>query len=263
MQCLNCGGPFEWAGQNARCMRCLSLFAAEGGQLTPIVVAAPGGGYNPEFNAMFARNLGFGPPPPGAQPVPPPQQRPNADLAKGNFEMGDGWRLQVKVDGKTPEDFLKHKASSMIWGWIIGAVIVGIVVLTFVGVGIYVYVVAKDSGAGGGATARTASAGKWDGKTTFECSGNDAISLSGVTANVSGTAIRASGNCQLTLSGVEITAPTGIDASASAKVTMTGGSITSSTRAVNAAANAQVTFVGTRVSGKVDKAGAAKVIGVK
>ena len=35
-------------------MRCLALFNNQGGQLTPIQVQAPGGGNNPEFNAMFA-----------------------------------------------------------------------------------------------------------------------------------------------------------------------------------------------------------------
>ena len=133
MQCLNCGGAFEWAGggQHARCVRCLSMFSQQNGQLTPIVVQAPGGGFNPEFNAIFAQNLGFGPPPPGAQPMPPPPQH---NLGAGTFDMGGGQQLHVKINGKTPENYLKDKASSMIWGWIIGAVILGIVVLTFVGV---------------------------------------------------------------------------------------------------------------------------------
>jgi hypothetical protein len=259
MQCLNCGGPLEWAGQNARCMRCLSLFSAGNGGLTPIVVDAPGGGYNPEFNAIFARNLGFGPPPPGAQPMPPPQQQGQHNLAQGTFDMGGGNQLRLKIDGKTPENFLKDKASSMIWGWIIGAVIIGLVVITFVGVGIYVYVVAKDGG--GGVASGSPAAGKWDGKSTFVCSGNDVVALTGVKASLSDTAIKASGNCQLTLTGVNITAPNGIEASANAKINMTGGSVTSTASAVNASNAAQVTFVGTKVSGKVQKSNAAKVTG--
>src|SRR5262245_58494979 len=119
MQCLNCGGAFEFAGggQHARCTRCLALFSNNHGPLTPIRVEAPGGGYNPDFNAMFARNLGFGPPPPGAGPHNAPQQ-PQHNLGKGTFDMGGGQQLQLTIDGKNPENFLKDKASSMIWGWI-------------------------------------------------------------------------------------------------------------------------------------------------
>lgn len=249
MQCLNCGGAFEYAGggQYARCTRCLALFSNNQGHLTPIVVEAPGGGHNPEFNAMFARNLGFGPPP------------PQHNLAQGTFDMGGGHQLQVTVDGKSPENYLKDKASSMIWGWIIGAVILGIVVLTFVGVGIYVYVVAKDSGSG--ASAKTASAASWDGKSTFECKGNDAMTLTGIKANVSGTAIKASANCQLTLTGVDITAGVGIEASGNAKVTMTGGSIKATTNSVVASAGAKVDLVGTSVTGKSKQSGGAKITG--
>ncbi len=261
MQCLNCGGPFEYAqgGACARCMRCLSLFQVQGGQLTPIVVQAPGGGYNPQFNAMFAQNLGFGPPPPGAQPMPPPQQ-PQHDMGQGRFDLGGGHQLRVKINGKTPENYLKDKASSMIWGWIIGAVILGLILVIFAGVGIYVYVQAKDTSSPIDGKAQAAAAA-WDGKSTFECKGNDVVSLTGVTANVSDTAIRAGGNCQLTLVGVKITAPVGIEASANAKVTMTGGSITSSTNSVVASAAAKVTLTGTQVSGKSKKSGAAQIVG--
>lgn len=262
MQCLNCGGPFEYAqgGTCARCMRCLSLFQVQGGQLTPIVVEPPGGGFNPQFNAMFAQNLGFGPPPPGAQPMPPPQQRPQHDMGQGRFDLGGGHQLQVKIGGKTPENYLKHKASSMIWGWIIGAVILGIILLTFVGVGIYVYVQAKDTSSPASGKAQKAAAA-WDGKSTFECKGNDNVTLTGVTANVSDTAIRAGGNCQLTLVNVKLTAPVGIEASANAKVTMTGGSITASSNSVVASAAAKVTLTGTQVSGKSKKSGAAQIVG--
>jgi hypothetical protein len=238
-------------------MRCLSLFSNQNGQLTPIVVEAPGGGFNPEFNNIFAQNLGFGPPPPGAQPM-PPRQQPQHNLAQGTFDLGGGHQLRLKIDGKSPENYLKHKASSMIWGWIIGAVILGLVVLTFAGIGIYVYVVAKDSasGAPGGGVATGAT---WDGKSTFECKGNDNVTLTGIKANVSGTAIKASGNCQLTMVGVEITAPVGIEASANAKVSMTGGAINATTHSVVASAAAKVDLVGTKVSGKSKSSGAAKV----
>src|SRR5438552_1369928 len=114
MQCLYCGGPFEWAGggQSARRMRCLNIFSQSGGQLTPVIVKAPDGSWDPGFNDVFAQNLGFGPPPPGAMPRPPPLQQ--HDVGKGQVDLGDGWKLQVKVDGKTPESYLKDKASGMI-----------------------------------------------------------------------------------------------------------------------------------------------------
>ena len=262
MQCLECGGPFEYAqgGTCARCMRCLSMFQVQGGQLTPIVVEAPGGGWNPQFNAIFAQNLGFGPPPPGAQPMPPRHQRAQHEAMAGRFDLGGGHQLQVKIDGRTPEGYLKHKASSMIWGWVIGAVILGFILLTFAGVGIYAYLQAKSGAAASSATA-SGTAASWDGSSTFECKGNDVVTLTGVTANVSGTAIRASGNCQLSLVGVKITAPVGIEASANAKVSMTGGSITASTNSVVASAASSVTLVGTQVSGKSKKSGAAKIVG--
>jgi hypothetical protein len=236
------------------------MFSHANGQLTPVVVEAPGGGFNPEFNAVFANNLGFGPPPPGAAARPPPSQQPQNNLAQGTFDMGGGQRLKLTVDGKSPENFLKDKASGMIWGWIIGAVILGILVLGGVGLAGYIYYVAKH---GGGGTATSAGGGSvtWDGKSTFECKGNDQVTLSGIKANVSGTAIKASANCKLSLVGVNITAPTGIEATASAKVDMTGGSITSTTNAIVASNSADVSLVGTKVSGKVSKSGGAKVSG--
>jgi hypothetical protein len=190
------------------------------------------------------------------QPPQPGPAAPKNDMAAGTFDMGDGHQLRVKIDGKTPESFLKDKASSMIWGWIIGAVIIGIMVLTGIGFGIYIYVVAKSPSAAG--AAKTAAATGWDGKSTFECSGNDVVALTGVTATAG---VKASGNCQLSLTGVNITAPVGIEAGASAKVTMTGGSITASTSSVVASAAAKVDLVGTKVSGKAKTSGAAKVTG--
>ena len=249
MQCPSCGGAFEWAGngQYARCTRCLALFNNQGGQLTPIQVQAPGGGNNPEFNAMFAQNLGFGPPP----------QQPQHNMAAGTFDMGGGQQLHLKINGKTPEGYLKAEASSMIWGWIIGAVIIGLLVLGGIGLGGYIYFQAKSPGAGAG----VASGAKWDGKSTFECKGNDVVSFTGVKANVSGTAIKASANCQLTMVGVEITAGTGIEASGNAKVTMTGGNIKATTNSVVASAGAKVDCVGTTVTGKSKVSGGAKVTG--
>ena len=195
----------------------------------------------------------------GAQGTPPvqPPQAPQHNLAAGTFDMGGGQQLRVKINGQTPENYLKNKASGMIWGWVIGAVIVGLMVLSLVGVGIYVYVVARDSS--GGAGAKMAAAATWDGKSTFECSGNDSVALTGVTATAG---VKAIGNCHLTLTSVSITAPVAIEASGNAKVTMTGGSITASTSSVVASGNAGVELVGTKVIGKSKTSGGAKVTGV-
>jgi len=246
MQCLSCGGGFEWAGngQYARCVRCLALFSNQGGQLTPIVVEAPGGGHNPEFNAMFAKNLGFGP---------PPNQHP-----PGSFDMGGGQRLQVTINGKDPEKFAKDEVKSMIWGWIIGGIILVVMVLVIGGVVGYVLLTKDDAPSTGPAAARAAAAGSWDGKSTFECKGNDSITLNGVTATAG---VKASANCTLNLVGVNITAPIPIEASGNSKVTVTGGSINGSTNSVSASNNANVTLVGTKVTGKSKKAGGAVITG--
>ena len=202
------------------------------------------------------------PPPPGQQPQQQQQQQPQHNFGAGTFDAGGGQQVKLTVDGKSPENFLKDKASSMIWGWIIGAVIIGILVIGGIGLAGYIYFQAKDSGAGGAAAgAKAAAAAQWDGKSTFECKGNDAVTLNGVKANVAGTAIKASANCQLTLVGVDITAATGIEASGNAKVTMTGGAIKATTNSVVASAGAKVTCAGTTVTGKSKASGAAKVTG--
>lgn len=260
MQCLNCGGHLEWAGngQYARCTRDLSLFQQSNGQLTPVVVQAPGGGFNPEFNNIFAQNLGFGPPPPGAQPMPPPQAQPqpNNNLAAGTFDMGGGQQLRVKINGQTPENYAKNAVSGMVWGWIIGLGIVALLVLGGIGLGIYIYFTATH--APDPVAVKQAAAQQWDGKSVLNCGGNDAIAISGVTATAG---VKAGGNCVLTLTNVNITAPIGIEAGGNAKVTMTGGSITATTNSVVASAAAKVDCVGTKVTGKSKASGAAKITG--
>jgi hypothetical protein len=183
-------------------------------------------------------------------------QQPQHNLGAGTFDMGGGAQLEVQIDGKSPENFVKDKASQMIWGWIIGAIIIVVMLLTLGGFGIYVYMQAKSgttSSAGG-----KAAAGAWNGKSTFECSGNDVVSLTGVKATAG---VKASGNCQLSMVGVSITAPVGIEAAGASKVTMTGGSITASQSSVVASAAAHVDLVGTTVTGKSKVSGAAKVTG--
>ena len=257
MQCTSCGGALEWAGTQARCTRCFTVFQHQNGVLMPAAAGPMGGpaqGYGPPPGP--GPGPGYAPPPGYPQPGAPPP------LPPGSFDLGDGMRLQVKIDGQTPDQYARNKVSGMIWGWVIGAVILGLIVLTFAGVGIYVYLAASDPGTAS-TTAKSGTAGPvdWDGKSTFVCSGNDAFTLSGVKADVKGTGIRASANCQLTLVNVDLTAPVGIEASGNAKVTVTGGSVTSSSNAVVASALAKVTFAGTKVDGRIKKSGSASVVG--
>ena len=262
MQCLNCGGAFEWAGngQHARCTRCLSLFSNQNGQLTPIVVEAPGGGFNPEFNNVFAQNLGFGPPPPGAQPMPPPhmRQQQQHNMSEGTFNVG-GEQWQVKINGQKPGEYVANEAKSAVLWWGIGAVVVLFVLCGGAGLGGYIWYEASKPSPGADPTGKAAAAAAaWDGKSTLECKGNDVMNVAGVTATAG---VKASGNCKLNLVNVNITAPVGIEASASAKVNMTGGSINASTNTVVASAAAEVNLVGTTVTGKSKKSGAAKING--
>jgi hypothetical protein len=257
MQCLNCGGQLEWAGggKYARCMRDLSLFSQENGQLTPVVVQAPGGGFNPEFNNMFASNLGFGPPPPGAQPMPPP---PNQDYGKGQFDLGGGAQLRVKINGQTPENYVKNQVSSMVWGWIIGAAIIGLLVIGGAIFGIYVYFQARDGASASGAPAGKPVSVTWDGKAPFTCGGNEVVTLTGVNATAG---VVADMNCVVNLVNVNINAPVAITANMNSKVNVTGGSVTGTTHAAVANMNGIITFSGTKVTGKTQKQMNGKIIG--
>lgn len=275
MQCLYCGGGLEWASSNARCSRCLNLFQHQSGQLSPVVVEAPGGGFNPEFNQVFAQQLGFGPPPPGAVPRPPggspPPQQGGGPLAG---IVPDG--LNIRIHGVAPvpinfgaggvsvnqeklENRLKDRAKSEI-SWFIGTIVViGLILVGAVGLGIYIYVVAKD---GGGVHKPTAGGDdtKWDGKAPFSCGGNDEPKITGTVANLPGkTAITVSGNCHLTLENVQITAAIGIDASSNGQVVMNGGSIHATTNTAVASGNAQVVITGAQTTGKSKKSGNGKV----
>jgi hypothetical protein len=100
-----------------------------------------------------------------------------------------------------------------------------------------------------------------DGKSTLECKGNDVMAIDGVTATVSDTAIKTSGNCQLTLTNVKITAPVGIEAGGVSKVVVTGGSINGSSNTIVAQNSASVTVSGTQLTGKTKKVGGGKIVG--
>ena len=56
--CTDCGAPLEWtpSREHARCSRCAALFTSD---LTPVRLEAPGGGFEPDFQAIFEEQLGF------------------------------------------------------------------------------------------------------------------------------------------------------------------------------------------------------------
>ena len=260
MQCTACGGGLEYApsGQAARCLRCQQLFQVEGGHVTPLQVEAPGGGSDPAFTAIFAQQLGFGPP--GSNPTAPPGGSAGSSIpdvgvrvhipGMTSFDVGtkgvsvDGGRLQRNVEKK-----IKDKIS----GFFFGLAILGVMLVVVLGVGLYVWLSWDKKPDAGSATAA-----KWDGKSTYECM-NGNVKLEGVTANAG---VKASGNCVLALVNVKITAPVAVDASGNAKVTVTGGSLSGTTNAVVADGNAHVTVVGAAVSGKAKTSANGKVVGV-
>jgi Zn finger protein HypA/HybF involved in hydrogenase expression len=61
--CPQCQGSLETIekedGIFTRCDRCGILSSWDGNWLMPVIVEAPGGGWNGEFQALFEKNLGF------------------------------------------------------------------------------------------------------------------------------------------------------------------------------------------------------------
>ncbi len=62
-QCPQCQGHLEQLNLEGsittRCDRCGLLSRLEGKFLMPVIVQAPNGGWDPEFQAIFEENLGF------------------------------------------------------------------------------------------------------------------------------------------------------------------------------------------------------------
>lgn len=91
----------------------------------------------------------------------------------------------------------------------------------------------------------------WAGKSTLSCSGNDSITVSGVTANLPGqVVVKASSNCEIVLTNCNLSGGVGIEASGNASVTMTGGSLAGTDKAVDAAGNAEVILQKVKTSGE-------------
>ena len=182
--------------------------------------------------------------------------------------------LKVRIDGQGNVDTAhlsnqlekkaKDKVSNFIWGLVIGGIILGLMLVFFVGIGVYVYFQASSSGSSATGPSGTPTAAVWDGKSEYTCMGNENVVLDGVTADLkSGTAITLMGNCHLTLKKCHITAPIAIDAGGNSQVTVEGGDLKGTDAAIKAGGLSKVTVNGAKVTGKVDKSGGATVTGAK
>jgi hypothetical protein len=180
-----------------------------------------------------------------------------------------GFKLKASTDGGFDSDGLANQAidkakSTLVW-WAIFAGIGLVVVLFLVGLGWWIWRKAEASMG----PPQTDPKGKadvvtWDGKTPYSCGGDDHVTIKGVTANIaSGTAISAGAACRLELVDVNVTAPTGLQAMGNAIIIVNGGSVTGKEFAAKALGNGQVTFKGTKVNGKTQALGKAKINGAK
>jgi hypothetical protein len=212
-------------------------------------VRAPNGQVDPQFTAGYAQQLGFAP-------------RKAQDQVVG---IGG---VNIIVPTARIERDIRSKISGIIWGWIIGGIILAI--MAIVGLVVFFYARSQmksiDSSAGMPAAGTGApQVVSWDGKAPYSCGASQVITIKGTTANLSsGPAISALGACQLTLDGVNITAPDGIQAMGTAKVTVKGGSIKSTGTAISAMGSAEVDVQGAKITGKTSTLGAgAKITGAK
>ena len=183
----------------------------------------------------------FGPPPPMANPMPqapvfPPKQQVQHVVI-------------VAPGDSVPQP--RRGSSGSGWGVMIG---IAVVVVAFAGGVRYL-----SASASGGAGSALLSGLVWDGKDTLVCGGNDQVTVSGVHATLTGTAIEAGGNCHVKIIDSTIKAGTVVEAGGNADVTFQGGSLEGTTAAVDASGNAHVRFNGTKVTGAKKKSGNAKV----
>jgi hypothetical protein len=202
----------------------------------------------------------------GHRPQPPQQQQQQQQdhIVEARIHVG-GLNINASsdrgLDTQGLQNQLKDKAKSQVIWWGIGCGILFVVALGIVGLGFYIWHSARVAMDPSAPSSRSAKASTWDGKSPFTCAGSDAVTISGVKANLSSTAITTTGSCALTLVDCDITAPTAIDAAGASSVTVTGGSLNGSTFAVKAGAAAKVTLAGTKVTGKTQAQGAAKITG--
>jgi hypothetical protein len=183
-----------------------------------------------------------------------------------------GFKLKASTDGGFDSDGLanqvKDKAKTEIIWWGIGCFIVFLVVVGLAGLGYYIYAEAKKSTTPPSASDKRGGddddleEADWDGKEPFSCGGSKELIIKGVTAKLDkDTAITANANCVLVLEDVDITADVGIQTGANAVVTVKGGKVEGKTAAAKALGNSTITFDGTKVKGKKEKLGGAKIEG--
>lgn len=89
----------------------------------------------------------------------------------------------------------------------------------------------------------------WDGTSAFECSGNDDVTITGITATLPGTAIIANGNCHVKLIDCNVKADTVIEAEGNAEVRLQNGSYEGAV-AIDAGGNSVIRIAGAKVTGK-------------
>lgn len=183
----------------------------------------------------------------------------------GGFKLKASTDKGFDTEGLTNQ--VKEKAKNEIMWWGIGCVIVFLVLAGLGGLGWYAYAKFKEGEkkgdwASGSAEPGEAKEEKWDGAAPFSCGAGDVVKIKGVKASLKkGTAVTAGANCQLELEDVEIEAPIGIQVGASAVVTVKGGSVTGKDAAAKALGNGKIVFKGTKVTGKKEQLGAAKIEG--
>jgi len=193
-----------------------------------------------------------GAPGPAFPPAPPAVGMPNVvHVNLGGINVGGSSQGGFDAGGMGRQLGARAKSAAL-WYAITGLIALAIAV----GMGVYVWNAFKSAPHGA-----PAAAAKWDGKTHFRCGGNEVVTISGVAANLSGTVITAGGDCSLTLDNVDVSGTTAIEAGGNAVVVVHGGRLHGSVHAVQALGNAKVTLAGTKVSGKMQKEGAAKILG--
>jgi len=184
----------------------------------------------------------------------PPQREVRARIRVGGLNLNVSSTGGLDTKGLGNQLVAKAK-SAVLW-----YVITGLVVFAIVG-GVMFYLRRTVTRALAQPSASAAAAMKWDGKTPLTCSGSDEVTVEGISAKLGATAVTASGSCKLTLINVDLTAATGIEAAGGAVVTVQGGTITATSFAVHAVGGAQVHLAGTKVTGKLQKLGAAAITG--
>jgi hypothetical protein len=190
----------------------------------------------------------------------PPQREVRARIHLGGLGALGSLNIKVSSSGGVDTAHLGKQLADKAKSAVLWYVITGLVVLAIVG-GVVFYLKRTVKKALDQPSATAVAAQKWDGKSPLTCGGNDVVTIDGVTAKLDGTAVTAGGNCKLTLTNVNLAAPTGIEAGGSAIVTVSGGSIAATVLAVHAMGGAQVHLTGTKVTGKTEKLGGAAITG--